>query len=81
MNRIIGGGAMGEVFEIEHQTMGRRLALKSLRLRLGAEPPAADRMRIEARTEPMSETRTTRCRSERCDQPLSERARTPLAHT
>ena len=23
--RRIGGGAMGEVFEVEHQTMGRRL--------------------------------------------------------
>lgn len=48
--RRIGAGAMGEVFEVEHQTMGRRLALKSLRQRLSGEAPAADRLRIEAQT-------------------------------
>ena len=46
--RAIGAGAMGEVFEIEHKTMGRRLVLKSTRLRLGADPHVAERMRIEA---------------------------------
>src|SRR5688572_6537522 len=46
--RPIGAGAMGEVFEIEHQTTGRRLVLKSTRLRLGADPHLAERMRIEA---------------------------------
>lgn len=46
--RLIGAGAMGEVFEIEHKTTGRRLGLKSTRLRLGADPHLAERMRIEA---------------------------------
>lgn len=51
--RSIGAGAMGEVFEIKHKTMGRRLVLKSPRLKLGAQPHAlveaqVERMRIEA---------------------------------
>lgn len=46
--RPIGAGAMGEVFEIEHKTTGRRLVLKSTRLRIKADPHLAERMRIEA---------------------------------
>lgn len=48
--RHLGGGAMGEVFEIEHQATGRRLVLKSLRQRIGANAAWADRLRLEAQT-------------------------------
>ncbi len=45
--RALGRGAIGEVYEIEHTFLGRRLALKVLHA-VAADGVSADRMRVEA---------------------------------
>lgn len=48
--RMLGRGAMGEVYEVEHRRLGRRSALKLLPPRLSADPEFQDRFDAEART-------------------------------
>lgn len=45
---IVGRGAMGAVFEIQHKLLGRRLVLKILRA--SHRPDLEDRLRLEAQT-------------------------------
>lgn len=48
--RLLGRGAMGEVWETEHRHLGRRSALKVLPSGLGADSAFRDRFAAEART-------------------------------
>jgi serine/threonine-protein kinase len=47
LNRL-GGGGMGEVFEVEHVPLRKVLVAKVLRAELTREPGLVDRMRVEA---------------------------------
>ena len=47
--RLIGHGGMGEVYEVEHIELGRRVALKALHPRHADRPDLAARLRDEAR--------------------------------
>jgi serine/threonine protein kinase len=47
--KLIGSGGMGEVFEVEHLRIGRRFALKTLRVELATNPEALGRFEREAR--------------------------------
>jgi serine/threonine-protein kinase len=46
--RLLGAGAAGRVFEVEHQRLGRRAAMKTLALELAAHPGAIKRLFHEA---------------------------------
>ncbi|HKY34845.1 MAG TPA: serine/threonine-protein kinase [Polyangiaceae bacterium] len=46
----IGRGAMGEVFDVEHELLGRRFAAKVLHRELAGEASFAERMRVEAQS-------------------------------
>ncbi|MFZ5893268.1 MAG: serine/threonine-protein kinase [Myxococcota bacterium] len=46
--RLIGKGGMGEVYEIEHEFLGRHFAFKVMHPFLARDAQFADRMRIEA---------------------------------
>jgi len=46
----IGRGSMGEVFEVEHELLGRRFAAKVLHAELAKMPGFVDRMRVEAQS-------------------------------
>ncbi|MCL4756372.1 MAG: serine/threonine protein kinase [Myxococcales bacterium] len=46
--RQLGAGGMGEVYEVEHEIVGRLSVAKVLRLELAKDPAVADRMRVEA---------------------------------
>lgn len=48
VRRRLGAGGMGEVFEVEHDVVGRLLVAKILRLELSNDPGTVDRMRVEA---------------------------------
>ena len=47
--RPLGRGGMGEVYEVEHITLGKRYALKLLPMEFAAMPGALERFRREAR--------------------------------
>jgi serine/threonine protein kinase len=47
--RLLGRGGMGEVYEVEHTTLGRRYAIKLLPADFAARPEAMARFRREAR--------------------------------
>lgn len=47
--RLLGRGGMGEVYEVEHTTLGRNYALKLLPQEFGTRPDAVARFRREAR--------------------------------
>lgn len=46
----LGRGSMGEVFEVEHELLGRRFAAKVLHAQLSKEPSFLERMRVEAQS-------------------------------
>ena len=46
----IGQGGMGEVFEVEHELLGRRMVAKILHARLANDPGFVERMRVEAQS-------------------------------
>jgi len=46
--QLIGRGGMGEVYEVVHDFLGKRFALKVLHGFLGGDPQFADRVRVEA---------------------------------
>ncbi len=46
----IGRGGMGDVFEVEHELLGRRFAAKVLHAQLAAEASFVERMRVEAQS-------------------------------
>ena len=46
--RQLGAGGMGEVYEVEHEVVGRLMVAKVLRLELANDAGIADRMRVEA---------------------------------
>ncbi|MFZ5895021.1 MAG: serine/threonine-protein kinase [Myxococcota bacterium] len=46
--RRLGTGGMGQVFEIEHEFLGRRFAMKLLHRQFASNPRFIDRMRLEA---------------------------------
>ncbi len=48
--RLIGGGGMGTVYDVEDVTIGKRYVLKTLHPQLGAREDLARRMQNEART-------------------------------
>jgi serine/threonine-protein kinase len=49
VERVIGAGAMGEVYAGKHPVIGKRVAIKVLRHELAASPEAAERFIREAR--------------------------------
>ena len=49
IERVIGAGAMGEVYAGKHPVIGKRVAIKVLRHELAASPEAAERFIREAR--------------------------------
>lgn len=46
--RQLGAGGMGEVYEVEHEIVGRLMVAKVLRAELAHDTAIADRMRVEA---------------------------------
>src|SRR5690242_3951900 len=50
VERLIGAGGMGTVYDVEDTTIGKRYVLKTLHPQLGAREDLARRMRDEART-------------------------------
>jgi serine/threonine-protein kinase len=48
VTRQLGAGGMGEVYEVEHEIVGRIMVAKVLRLELAQDAGTADRMRVEA---------------------------------
>ena len=46
--RRLGAGGMGEVYEVEHEIVGKRMVAKVLRAELATDPGTVDRMRVEA---------------------------------
>jgi serine/threonine protein kinase len=46
--RRLGAGGMGEVYEVEHEIVGKRMVAKVLRAELASDPGTVDRMRVEA---------------------------------
>ena len=50
VNRLIGAGGMGTVYDVEDITIGKRYVLKTLHAQLGAREDLARRMQNEART-------------------------------
>lgn len=47
--RQVGSGAVGEVFEAEHQFIHKRVALKLLRAQVASDPQVVQRFQLEAR--------------------------------
>jgi tRNA A-37 threonylcarbamoyl transferase component Bud32 len=47
--RKVGSGAVGEVFEAEHQFIHKRVALKLLRAQVASDPQVVQRFQLEAR--------------------------------
>ena len=47
--RLLGRGGMGEVYEVEHTTLGRRYALKIIPSHLASQPGFVERFEREAR--------------------------------
>jgi len=48
VTRQLGAGGMGEVYEVEHEIVGRLMVAKVLRAELANDAAIADRMRVEA---------------------------------
>lgn len=48
VTRQLGSGGMGEVYEVEHEIVGRLMVAKVLRAELAHDTAIADRMRVEA---------------------------------
>lgn len=48
VTRQLGSGGMGEVYEVEHEIVGRVMVAKVLRAELAHDTAIADRMRVEA---------------------------------